>query len=312
MTIATRFFFPAFLALAFSAPAATAESRDELRFWLENMVWYHDYTLDEMALATKLPNAQIERALKEFGISRATRPERKPDAPLLVLPYPGGRHPRIGFLDGAVNPMRGTKFSVFLPWPNSGHVVIDVPEAIWANGQLIFLAHTHIPTVWDKQGIPLPDIEWTRKPGGELESRRKLPDGVEYRVRVVPRRESVDMELSITNGSDAPLTKLRAQNCVMLKGAPDFNGQTGDNKVKIDEIVAVRSKDGARWITTAWDYGKPWENPLVPCMHSDPNFPDCPPGETVVSRGRILFYEGKDIQAEIERLRKEKNLHWKP
>jgi hypothetical protein len=33
-----------------------------------------------------------------------------------VLPYPGGRHPRVGFLDGAIDPQRGTKASVFAPW----------------------------------------------------------------------------------------------------------------------------------------------------------------------------------------------------
>lgn len=295
-----------------AAPATGAPQGEDLRFWLENMIWYHHYTLDEMAQATGLPKPEIERATKDLDITRATRPKRNPQAPLLVLPYPGGRHPRIGFLDGAINPMRGTKFSVFLPWPDAGYVVVDLPEAIWANGELIFLAHTHIPTVWDKKGITLPDIDWTRKEGGRLESRRRLPDDVEFAMRVLPRREFVDMELSIENGSDKALTQIRSQNCVMLKGAPDFNGQTSENKVKIDEVVAVRSKDGRRWIATAWDSGRPWENPPVPCMHSDPNFPDCPPGKTVTARGRIFFYEGEDIRDEIQRLRKEKQLHWRP
>jgi hypothetical protein len=52
---------------------------------------------------------------------------------LFVLPYPGGRHPRIGFLDGAVNPQRETKISVSTPWDEQSYVVVDLPEAIWSN-----------------------------------------------------------------------------------------------------------------------------------------------------------------------------------
>ncbi len=44
------------------------------------------------------------------------RPRRKAGEPLLVRPYPGGRHPRIGFLEGAVEPQRETKVSVCSPW----------------------------------------------------------------------------------------------------------------------------------------------------------------------------------------------------
>ena len=61
-----------------------------------------------------------------------------------VWPYPGGRHPRIGFKDGAIRPQRETKFSVFVPWPDGGYVVVDVPEAIWmdteSGRELLYLA----------------------------------------------------------------------------------------------------------------------------------------------------------------------------
>ena len=42
-------------------------------------------------------------------------------------------------------------------------------------------------------------------------------------------------------------------------------------------------------IALAWKNGKVWDNPPVPCMHSDPHFKDAPPGKTVRDRGRIFF-----------------------
>ena len=66
-------------------------------------------------------------------MSLLTRPQRTADEPLLVLPYPGGRHPRTGFLEGAMRPQRETKISIFTPWDNHSYVVLDIPEAIWSN-----------------------------------------------------------------------------------------------------------------------------------------------------------------------------------
>src|SRR6202008_264781 len=99
----------------------------------------------------------VRDALKKFDISATTRPKRP--GGLLVLPYPGGRHPRIGFLAGAVRPQRETKVSVFAPWDETSYVVADVPEAIWSNLGLTYLAHTHVDTVWTKQQIELEPLE---------------------------------------------------------------------------------------------------------------------------------------------------------
>src|SRR5262245_50114341 len=90
-------------------PASDAD----LRYWLENMVWGHRFSVDEVVAATGLSAGEAGAALKRFDISPQTKPKRAADSPLQVLPYPGGRHPRIGFLDGAVRPQRETKISVF-------------------------------------------------------------------------------------------------------------------------------------------------------------------------------------------------------
>ena len=99
---------------------------------------------EEIAAATGLGPSAVAEALRKFEITADRRPKRPVEAPLLVLPYPGGRHPRIGFLDGAVDPQRETKVSVFTPWDDSSYVVVDVPEAnryeLRLGGRLIGLA----------------------------------------------------------------------------------------------------------------------------------------------------------------------------
>src|SRR5262245_9798329 len=89
--------------------------RDEadLRYWLENMVWQHHFSTAEIREATGLSEETSVAALKKFGIRPETKPKRPADAPLLVLAYPGGRHTRIGFLDGAVRPQCESKVPVF-------------------------------------------------------------------------------------------------------------------------------------------------------------------------------------------------------
>jgi hypothetical protein len=275
----------------------------ELRYWLENMVWHHRFTTAEVREATGLTEAEVTAALKKFGITPENKPQRAAGAPPLVLPYPGGRHPRIGFLDGAVRPQRETKVSVFTPWDDGSYVVADVPEAIWSNLGLTYLAHTHVPTIWTKQSVELEPLEWTRRDDGSLAIERKLPNGIRFGTRVVPTAQAVRMELWLANGTREKLTDLRVQNCVMLKGAAGFQEQTNDNKVFSGPYAACRSADGKRWVITAWDpLHRAWGNAKCPCLHSDPKFPDCEPGETKRLKGWLSFYEGNDIEAELRRI----------
>jgi hypothetical protein len=275
----------------------------DLEYWLENMILYHRFTNEEIRAATGLTEKEVEAAKKRFDIRQKNRPKRAEDAPLLVMPYPGGRHPRIGFLDGAIDPQRETKFSVFTPWDANSYVVLDVPEAIWSNLGLTYLAHTHIDTIWTKQGIDLPKLEWNRRADGTLDIERKLPNGIAFGVKVMPTKEVVRMELWLKNGTDKKLSDLRVQNCVMTKMAVGFEQQTNDNKVLTNPYVACRSSDGRRWIITAWEYcNHPWANDKCPCFHSDPKFPDLEPGQMHRLHGWLSFYEGTDIKAEFKRI----------
>src|SRR5439155_25876388 len=126
---------------------------------------------------------------------------QKPPA-IRVLPYPGGRHPRIGFLEGAIDPLRGTKASVFTPWDPSSYVVVDLPEAVFSNLGLIFLAHTHVPTVWDEQNVVLDNVDWTRRADGSLDYRRTLPDGIALGAEIRAAEQGAEMALWLRNGTD--------------------------------------------------------------------------------------------------------------
>jgi len=278
-------------------------NEDELKYWLENMVWYHRFTNEEIYVATGLREKEIVATLKKFDIRLENRPKRAEDGPLLVLPYPGGRHPRIGFLDGAIDPQRETKFSVFTPWDANSYVVLDLPEAIWSNLGLTYLAHTHIDTMWTKQEIELPKLEWNRRPDGTLDIERKLPNGIAFGAKVRPAREAVRMEMWLKNGTDKHLSDLRAQICVMTKMTAGFEQQTNNNKILTNPYVACRSSDGKRWIITAWENcNNPWANDKCPCFHSDPKFPDLEPGQMYRLQGWLSFYEGTDIEAEFKRI----------
>lgn len=282
----------------------TASSDADLRRWLEAMVVYHGFTPNEVSAATGLTAAEVQAAVARFGLE-SLRPELPATGePLRVLPYPGGRHPRIGFLDGAILPQRDTKFSVFTPWDPSHYVVVDLPEAIWSNLGLTYLAHTHIPTLWTTQGITLPRLEWEILSDGSLRSRRTLPNGIAFGAEVQPTPSEVRMRLWLSNSTTQPLTDLRVQNCVHLKGAPAFNSQTLDNKVFTPPFAAVRSEDAHHWIVTAWTpVDRCWGNPDVPCLHADPKFPDCAPGQTVEIRGWLSFFSGPTPEAEFDRIR---------
>lgn len=288
--------------------ARPAAKDADLRFWLENMAVYHRFTLPEMGAALGLTADEVAASLRRLEIDPAQVPRRAPGAPLLVLPYPGGRHPRIGFLDGAIRPQRESKVSVFAPWKDGGYAVADVPEAIWFESggkrELLYLAHTHVPTVWDRQRLSLDRLEWTRGRDGALQIERRLPNRVAFGATVAPERAGVRMELWVSNDSAEKLTGLQVQMCVMLKGLAGFEGRTNDNKVFAKPFAACRDRAGKRWVITGWEpCVRVWGNPPCPCLHSDPQVPDCPSGETRRVRGWLSFFEGDDIDAELRRLR---------
>jgi hypothetical protein len=287
----------------FRRPADDAD----LAYWLGNMIVDHRFTPSEASAATGLTPDEVATAVTALHLAGRTPPPRAAGDPLRVRPYPGGRHPRRGFLEGAIGPQRETKVSVFTPWDDASYVVVDMPEAIFSNLGLIYLAHTHVPTVWDLQGVSLPQREWNRRADGSLNAERTLPNGIVFGAKVSPTPTEVRLELWLRNGTSQTLTDLRVQNCVMLKAAAGFEGSTLTNQVFRTPYAAVRSTSGDRWIVTAWaPADRCWGNEQVPCLHSDPRFSDCAPGDTVRLRGWLSFYAGTDLEAELRRVRLER------
>jgi len=266
--------------------------------WLDNMLVEHRFSPTEVRRATGL--AAAEATAEWQGRQAAAMVDQA--AAIRVLPYPGGRHPRRGFLEGAIDPQRETKVSIFTPWREGGYVVVDVPEAIFSNLGLLYLAHTHLPTIWDDRGERLPPLEW-QVTDETLTCQRRLPNGILFTSHVARRPAGdggIGMSLSLTNGTAAPLTGLRVQVCTMLSAAEGFQHQLRLEEVLSPPFAAVRAVDHDRWIVTAWEpCHRVWTKAPVPCVHADPVFPDCPPGRTVTVRGRLWFHEGPGIEAFI-------------
>ena len=281
--------------------ARLPQTRRETSYWFDIMK-RHGYTVAETRMASGLDAGSASLALEK------ARSERVKRGQLQVLPYPGGRHPRIGFRDGEIRPQRETKVSVFSPWNAADYIVLDIPEAIWSNTpsgrELLYLAHKHIPTMWDKRDIVLAEGEWHTIRGG-YESVRVFPNNVELQTRVWPTTASVKMEMRLTNNSKNILTGLYTQNCAMLAKMTGFNQQTTDNKVFTPMAVACGNPNGTQWILYAWQACKRgWGSDLCPCLHSDPHFPDIPVGESVVLRGWLSFYEGTEIDKALANVNK--------
>ncbi|WP_157605996.1 hypothetical protein [Schlesneria paludicola] len=279
------------------------------RYWLANMEAHH-YSPEEIGLALGMPATDVLKILDDAKTGVSTTQQFVPVpgmGEITMMPYPGGRHPRIGFLEGAVHPQRETKISIFPPWKDGGYVVIDFPEAVWHNvgdkRELLYLAHTHVPTIWQKKGVSLPALEWTRDGFNELSLTREFPNKISMTSKARLVETGVHLEFSVTNDTPEKLTGLHVQMCGMLKGLNGFESQTNDNKIFSSPFAACKSEAGNRWVILGFNHcRRAWGNAPCPCLHADPQVPDCEPGETQSVQGWISFYEGEQIAHELKRL----------
>lgn len=72
--------------------------------WLENMIRFHRFTAAEVRAATGLGDEVIAAAVKQWGapseassVGPGSTGFTNADGTIRLLPYPGGRHPRLGF-----------------------------------------------------------------------------------------------------------------------------------------------------------------------------------------------------------------------
>ncbi len=138
-------------------------------------------------------------------------------------------------------------------------MVIDLPEAVFGHVDLLYLNHTHIPTVRDAQNTWIDNVDWARSAGGALISRWLLPNGVSFGAEARLEGGEVRMELWLRNGTARPLSGLRTQICVMLGRAPGFRGPAFESAV-----ASVRDASG-RSIHVEWERaGRTWATPQSP------------------------------------------------
>lgn len=279
-------------------PEEVMNSRVDSLYWIRNMLTYR-YNEQEMSAVMAWPEQKISSLIRELDLTPfALNPEK-----INVKPYPGGRHPRIGFKEGMLSPMRGTKAGIFLPWKTKDYLVLDLPEAVFSQYGLTFLGHKHIPTIFDLQHQSITNNDWIRHPDGHLSNQWNLPNRMVIGGEIYPKDKEIRMSLWLFNGTkDTTFTNLQTQVCVMFKGAPDFDKLTNENKIFKGAVAAIHSEQEERWILTAWERSAHvWGNEDCPCMHSDPLFPDCAPGDTVRVHGKIWFTDSPKLEEEIRK-----------
>ena len=210
-------------------------------------------------------------------------------------------------------------------WPSQDYLWLDFPEAIFTRQGLLFLSHVNpaFPVLFPEQ----PAVPWLPVKGG-IAFERRLPNGIAFSGSVIETKDAVELELTLKNGSEAPLNDITLQTCVFLRAIREFSAYTGDNKhvrvpargwLPFAEAVRLEEAKGSTrlgWrsgpriadlpvmITTSAEaerlVGFSWGestcalvcNPHHPCMHSDPEFPDLERGETATIRGKVFFFEG--------------------
>ena len=177
-------------------PVELVQTRADLGRWTDIMA-RHRYTVEEAVTVAGLSNEDASAYERKLASKNVPATER-----LEVHPYPGGRHPRIGFLEGAIDPLRGTKASVFLPWDPRSYAVIDLPELITSSLGHLFLAHTHVPTVWNDRNEWLDNVDMRPTAGGGLDLEWELPNGIVFGSELRPEAGSVELSLWLRNGLD--------------------------------------------------------------------------------------------------------------
>ncbi len=270
-------------------PTEVVQTRENPSIWFKNM-YRHNFSAEEQR---QVYGTNIDGSTPQLDVKGTAKN---------LLPYPGGRHPRIGSRDSMIDPQRGTKLSLFTPWDKGGYVVFDAPEAIFSNLGLTYLAHTHYPTIWEEQDIVLDNIDWTLTDDGAYTFTRELPNGIRFGTTVSLVGVGANAHLWLENGTKEALSGMRVQVCAMLGAVPGFEQQTHDNKTYGASVSVAKASGKNRYILVAFEHcGRTWGNKACPCIHADPVFPDAAPGERVEVKGRLWFYEGDDVEGEIKR-----------
>jgi len=102
----------------------------------------------------------------------------------------------------------------------------------------------------------------------------------------LPKRGQVNWGLNIAGGPD----NRRLEDIGWFRTGP---GRIVEERADPPLIAIHSSADNRRWIAAMWRPARVlFVNPAIPCFHSDPLPPDCPPGGTSLAKGAVFFHEG--------------------
>lgn len=218
------------------------------------------------------------------------------------------------------------------PWPSEDYVWLDFPEALFANGDLLYLSHVN--PAFPARFPDLPRVEWQQNENS-LHFTRLLPNGLRFGGSLQVIEDSVvALTLFLENGSEARLKEIRLQTCAYLRQLKEFAQFTLSNKyvhlprggwaplpeahqapelgryrqgfrgsgpqVADLPVLATISANGERLLAMTWYEAtiSLGSNPGHPCMHADPGFPELAPGARETIRGELIFFDGSLAQFE--------------
>ncbi len=229
-----------------------------------------------------------------------------------------------------------TSVEILHPWDAGGSSNLMFPENLFAGEETIFTGQNWVELETTYPQEDQPDV-LEIVPSRLVRYEHKLGDEYILRGTAEVKDGAIDLELSQENPTEKPLKDIRAQICFASQSAEDFaSKELEDVKVPLGgEMSAITSaKEVGSWgglkrylpvkgipnpdkltpvdipfislVNRSGDraVGLTWQgvkylttNGELACIHADPSFPDCAPGETVTARGRIVFGGGsaKDL-----------------
>jgi hypothetical protein len=188
---------------------------------------------------------------------------------------------------------------IHLPWPESGHLTLRLPETLNTNLGLLFIDHERpdMPPVARVGRLP----DWKTDPAtGALSYELALPNSVVFGGSATPGDGRVDFELWVRNGTAEALSNLHAQFCLMQASSPPFAESRltrtyihseGRWLALADTTHEVMNPERGPWIITAvGDGGMPPHSKLDGCWYCCPERGDAaviattsPDGDRVIA-----------------------------
>jgi hypothetical protein len=174
---------------------------------------------------------------------------------------------------------------IHLPWEGAGHVDLRFPETLSCNLGLLFIDHVRadMPPVVRVDRLP----DWViDEATGAASYELNLPNKVSFGATATPADGRVDLEFRIRNGTDAPLTGIHTQFCLVQTHSPMFSEgnltrtfihSDGEWLALADTTHEVMNPERGPWIVTAvGEWGMKPHTKLEGCWYVCPERGDTP------------------------------------